>query len=237
MTPRTITFRERTGWMTHIGAFVIVTPSIEHVRAAVGLDELGPQVVAGAVDALGDRHPGLGLGEEPVAVGLLALRVVVLLPRPPVLGVRLAVQRALAGDRDVVLLVGVDERREPHELDAFPARPHDRQVGRGVAAEPDRGALGDVQVDPRLQVDGAGEEDAGRHDDAPAARRGRRPRSRRGRRRVASVVPSATAPKSVTGKSRSGNVGARMPARMPGRRSHGSGRGGRSLGARGGRAP
>ena len=28
VTPRTVTLRERTGWMTHIGAFVIVTPSI-----------------------------------------------------------------------------------------------------------------------------------------------------------------------------------------------------------------
>ena len=28
VTPRTITLRDRTGWMTHIGAFVIVTPSI-----------------------------------------------------------------------------------------------------------------------------------------------------------------------------------------------------------------
>ena len=28
VTPRTVTFRESTGWMTHIGAFVIVTPSM-----------------------------------------------------------------------------------------------------------------------------------------------------------------------------------------------------------------
>ena len=28
VTPRTVTFRESTGWITHIGAFVIVTPSI-----------------------------------------------------------------------------------------------------------------------------------------------------------------------------------------------------------------
>ena len=54
VTLRTITLCESTGWMTHMGALRMVTPSISTFRAAVGLDEARPQEVALAEDAL--RH-------------------------------------------------------------------------------------------------------------------------------------------------------------------------------------
>ena len=101
----------------------------EHVAAAIGLDEIRPQVVARAEDALGDRH-ALGLHlDQPVA--RRAGR------GPDCPGsrrrqshqcsvVRLAVERAVAGDRDVLRLEGVDERRVVHQLDAFPPGEDDR---------------------------------------------------------------------------------------------------------------
>ena len=146
----------------------------QHVRAAVRLDELRAQVVAGAEDAVLDRHAALRHVEERVAVGilidvaLLPAAVRAAFPRPPVRAVAVAVDRAAAGDRDVRLLEGVDERREVHQLGAFPPRQHDG-VFVGVARETDRRPLADVQVDAAFQLDRAGDEFAFRHDDASAA--------------------------------------------------------------------
>ena len=82
----------------------------------------------------------------------------------------------------------------------------------GSVDELQRRALGDVEVHVALQVDRAGEALAGRHDHASAAR-GLARRDRLGDGAVQSAPPAA-APKSTIGKSRSGNAGALMRARI-----------------------
>ena len=78
-------------------------------------------------------------------------------PRPPMPLAGLTVERAAAGDGDVLLLEGVDERRVVHQLDALPSGEHHGQVVVRVLAEQDRGARGPVQVDVVEQFDGAGQ--------------------------------------------------------------------------------
>ena len=72
--------------------------------------------------------------------------------------VGLPVERALAGDRDVLLLVRVDERRVVHQLRALEPREDGGQVVARVAAEGERRASRDVQVDVALEMHGAGQE-------------------------------------------------------------------------------
>src|SRR5271166_162209 len=57
------------------------------------------------------------------------------LPGPPVLAIRLPVERAAAGDGDVGLLESINKRRVVHALGAFPTRKHDRQIVFRVLAE------------------------------------------------------------------------------------------------------
>lgn len=81
----------------------------------------------------------------------------------------LAVGRALAGDRDVLLSPRVDQRRVVHELHAFPACEHDGIAGR-VGVELERRTGGDVKFDIAQQVDCAGEERSSWNVHASAAR-------------------------------------------------------------------
>ena len=64
--------------------------------------------------------------------------------------VSLAVDYSFAGDRDVLLFKGVDERRVAHQFHAFPTREHIRQILLWIAIEFDRGAFRHVQVDIAL---------------------------------------------------------------------------------------
>jgi hypothetical protein len=89
-----------------------------------------------------------------------------------VLLVGAAIERALAGDRDVLLFESVDERGVIHALHALPTRVDQRQVVSRIAAEADGGVAGNMQVDAAEQVDGTGEKLAGRHDHAASARVG-----------------------------------------------------------------
>src|SRR6266536_631149 len=122
------------------------------VGALVQLDEVGLQEVAQPVDPLVRVDPvdGLLLQLGPVR---LALAVVV----EPGAGRALAVERTGAGDRDVGLVEGVDERGEVHALDALPAGEHQRVLLR-VGAEPD--GAEHVQVDVVVEGDRAGPEGA-----------------------------------------------------------------------------
>src|SRR6185369_4505934 len=79
------------------------------------------------------------------------------IPWPPGFVAALAVECALARDRDVLLFEGVDERRVVEELDTFPAREDDGQVVFWILAELDRRAFRDFEIDVALQVNGAGQ--------------------------------------------------------------------------------
>src|SRR5450756_360052 len=142
-----------------------------HVGAAVGLHEHGPQPGAVAELALRDGCTLLDhLGQGGAGLGLiLVVRPSLSGPRPPVLGVRLAVQSAAAGDPDILLVQRVNEGRVVHALHPLKAREHDG-VQRRVGVEPDGRALLDHQVDAALEVDGAGQADALPDHHAPAAR-------------------------------------------------------------------
>src|SRR5262245_36797297 len=59
------------------------------------------------------------------------------LPRPPVLAVRVAVDRSRARNRDVLFFEGVNEGRVVHQLDSFPAS-EDQGVFAGIAGKADR---------------------------------------------------------------------------------------------------
>jgi len=99
-----------------------------HVLAPVGLDEHRAQVVPGAEHALVHRHAVVGhfLRELVISVlvrlALMPPELGLALPRPPVRVVCLPVECARAGDADVSLLEGVDERRVVHQFDALPTR-------------------------------------------------------------------------------------------------------------------
>ena len=71
--------------------------------------------------------------------------------------------------RDVLLAVRVDQRRVVHALHALPAREHDGIAGR-IGVEQQRRAFAHVQFDVALEMNGAGEELARRHQHAAAAR-------------------------------------------------------------------
>src|SRR5262249_34864139 len=77
-------------------------------------------------------------------------------PRPPVLAIGLPIKNALAGDRDVLLFKGIDERRVIHQLHAFPTRENDGQIFLRIGIEFDRAVLLDVQVDVALEMNRAG---------------------------------------------------------------------------------
>src|SRR5437667_10860810 len=99
----------------------------ENVPAPIRLDERRPQVMARAVHPVRNRHALLGLLEEKRAIGELRLWRMTLadrLPIPPMRLISLPVERALAGDRDILAIERVDQRRIVHPLDAFPTRHH-----------------------------------------------------------------------------------------------------------------
>ena len=146
----------------------------QHVRAPVGLNEVGSQIVSGAVHALGNRHVPVGRCDQGIAV-LILIRAGAAgsaLPVPPVGFVGAAIERAGAGDGDVGLPEGVDEGRVIHALGAFPAGIDHGQIMRGIRTEAQRGAARNVQVDVALQVNGPGQEGAGGNDDSPTTSRG-----------------------------------------------------------------
>ncbi len=68
------------------------------------------------------------------------------LPRPPVFAIRVSIQRAIAGDREVFLVIGIDAGRIIHALHAFPTAVDQRQISRSFLRELERGPGGNVQV-------------------------------------------------------------------------------------------
>ena len=88
----------------------------QHVGAAIGLDEVRPQVMPGTVDSLRHWHRRFGLASKVAAVSALPglawepAKGWIAEPWPPAHAASLAVEGALAGDRDVGLSESVDQR-------------------------------------------------------------------------------------------------------------------------------
>ena len=95
--------------------------------------------------------------------------LVIHLQGPPVVAGRLAVDRTLAGQRDVRLAVGIDQRVRVVHVDTLPARADGREIQIDIGKETQRGIVGEVQVDIALERDGAGVEDTVGDDDGAAA--------------------------------------------------------------------
>ena len=108
-----------------------VDPVDQDVGAPVELDEAGGQLVALAEDALAGVDP---VDRLLLQLGPVVVAVAVAGPAGPRAGRALAVEGTGAGDRDVGLPEGVDERREVHALDTLPAAEHQRVLV-GVRAE------------------------------------------------------------------------------------------------------
>ncbi len=87
------------------------------------------------------------------------------LPWPPGFWAGLSVKRPFAGDRDVRLLVRIDQRREMHQLHPFPSGMHNRLVRFRIRCKPQRCTFRHVQIHVRLQRDGSRKKYAlGHHD-------------------------------------------------------------------------
>ena len=78
-------------------------------------------------------------------------------PRPPVLTIGIAINRAAAGDSNVLLLKGIDKGRVVHQLDPFPTGKN-QGIFPGIAREADCRAGANMQVYIALQPDCAGKE-------------------------------------------------------------------------------
>ena len=135
----------------------------EDIAAAVGLDEIGPEEIASAEKTLGHRHAALAQIVQKIAAGLDLGRSSsrpLLVPGPPILLRGCAVEGALAGHGDVLLLEGINEGGVVEALRALPAGVDRRQILGGIGDELQGGTSGDVEVDIALQMDGARQEDA-----------------------------------------------------------------------------
>src|SRR6266702_5622217 len=91
-------------------------------------------------------------------------------PRPPIFAISLAVDDPFAGDRDVLLLKGIDKRRVAHQFHTFPTREHIRQILSWVLTEFDRGSSSQMKIDVALEMNRAGRKLSGRNDDTTATR-------------------------------------------------------------------
>src|SRR5205807_7326294 len=98
----------------------------EHILAAIGLDKLRTQVMTLAEYSL--LHWNALFSHFKQQLSILALigttffpaALIPAFPRPPVLTIGIAINRAAAGDSNVLLLKGIDKGRVVHQLDPFP---------------------------------------------------------------------------------------------------------------------
>ena len=85
------------------------------------------------------------------------------------IAVSIAVDYAFTGQRDVLLLECIDERRVVHQLHAFPASENQRQIFFRISIELDGRAFSNVQINVALQMNRSTREISRRHDDAAAS--------------------------------------------------------------------
>ena len=183
----------------------------EDVAAAIRLDEIGPQPLPFAEHPLATparrarRNRSAGSARRPVLTSPRDRPA----PVPPVVRVRLTVERAGAGHRDVRCLEGVDERRSSSSARCLPSAsaPPAGSLSR-VPAERERGASGDrCSSTPLSSVNGArsGNGLCGTTTRPPPAARQAAIALRMAP--VQSAAPSPTAPHLVISKSREGKRG------------------------------
>src|SRR5262249_21768230 len=92
------------------------------------------------------------------AVPFAPAAVCIALPWPPGRAIGMAVNRTHACNGDVLLCVGIDERRVVHQFHSLKARQDRRQVFAWILGELDDRTHGDVKVDVAFQMNGAGKE-------------------------------------------------------------------------------
>jgi len=146
----------------------------QNVFTLIWLNELRPQKVPFAEDTLFDRCAPFAKREQLIpVVGLFRLACLppalgLPLPRPPESAVGVSIERALAGDGDILLLEGIDEGGEVQQFHTFPPGKH-VGVRAGIAAKTNGGAFADFQIYPAEQPDSAADVLACRHEDATAS--------------------------------------------------------------------
>ena len=128
----------------------------QNVLAAMRLNEVRPQVSTVAKYSLihrrtvRDHFHQLRARGAGAAGALLPTTRLPPRPRPPVFATGLPIKHALAGNRDILLLKGIDERRIIHQLHAFPTSKDHRQILLRIRIEFDGRVFCDVQVDVAL---------------------------------------------------------------------------------------
>src|SRR5207302_969975 len=90
-------------------------------------------------------------------------------PWPPMLAVGLAVDHAFAGDRNILLLKGVNERRVAHQFHSLPTCEDVGQILSRVLTKFDRGVFSQVEIDVALEMNCTRKELTRRHQHATAA--------------------------------------------------------------------
>src|SRR5262245_40023908 len=94
----------------------------QHILTTIRLNEHRPQETAFAEDTLADRRAFGNVFVECRArlalfrIALLPATTGASFPRPPMLAVGVAIDDTRAGDGDVLLFEGVNERRVAHQL-------------------------------------------------------------------------------------------------------------------------
>ena len=138
----------------------------EDVSASVELNHERAELGTPAEYALLDRDSLVSVSTQPGSVFLLQSR-----KSPPVLVAALSVEYASAGQGDILLPVGIDQRGVHHALDPFPTAVDGRQIILGIGRERDPCPLRQVEVDIALQMDWAREKGSLRNDNPSATLR------------------------------------------------------------------
>ena len=136
--------------------------------AAEECDEVRPQERALAKCPLRNGHILVVHLMQFVAGAVLAALAQDLVPIPPVIFIRLAVQRPLARDRDIPLRKRIDERGIVEQFRALPARANQREIGLLIPAELYGCPFRQMKVDIAFKMDGPARPVAGRHQHPPA---------------------------------------------------------------------
>jgi hypothetical protein len=136
-----------------------------------------------------------------------------------VFAVSISIDRACAGDGNVLFFKRVDEWRIIHQLDAFPPGKHQWVFAR-VTREAEGCSGANMEIHVALQADRTRYEFAGGNNNPAPFRR--MAETAFWKASVQSVLLSPTAPNFMTLKSRSGNTGALIRARIAGSSDHAS---------------
>ena len=134
----------------------------EHVATAMEFDESRPQEVAFTKTALRNGRVLLDHFDQVLPCALLVrrtgLRLSPAFPLPPIIRAGLAVQRAFAGNRHILLLKGINQRGIIVAFHAFKAGRNGGKVRSRVCHELKHSTFLQVEFHVALQMNGTGKE-------------------------------------------------------------------------------